>query len=65
MDDTAAEPAALMVLACWTEGGGRMVVRITRTHDVATTPAKTSYASTRPEVLEEVERWLDSVVTER
>lgn len=65
MDDTAAEPAALMVLAYWTEQGDRMVVRITATLDVTTGQSRTSYASTRTEVLAHVERWLDSLVTGR
>jgi hypothetical protein len=65
VDDSVAEPAALMVLAYWTEPGGRMVVRVTRTVDVRAGAETTSYARTRAEVLEQVVEWLDALVTPR
>ena len=54
-----------MVLHLWTETGGRMRVRVTRTIDVRTGTSTTSYAATRREVLEQVGDWLDSLVTPR
>ena len=65
MDDSAAEPAALMVLAYWTEPGGRMVVRVTRMLDVRGGAEATSYASSRAAVLDQVDDWLDALVTAR
>lgn len=65
MDDSAAEPAALMVLAYWTEPGGRMLVRVTRTLDVRVGAEATSYARSRAEVLDHVADWLDALVTPR
>jgi hypothetical protein len=63
VDDRVAEPAALMVLASWTEPDGRWVVRVTRTVDVRAGPGTTSYARSRAEVLDHVGRWLDALVT--
>lgn len=60
-----AEPAALMVLACWTEPEGRMVVRVTRTLDVRAGAETTSYARSRAEVLDQVVDWLDALLTPR
>ena len=54
MDESAAEPAAVLVLAYWTERDGRMVVRVTRTLDVRARAAATSYAGSRTEVMEQV-----------
>ena len=65
MDDSAAEPAALMVLAYWTEPGGSMVVRVTRTLDVRVGAEARSYARSRAEVLDQVVDWLDALVTAR
>lgn len=65
MEEPAAEPAAVLVLACWTEHDGRMVVRITRTLDVRTSATTTSYAGSRSEVVEQVVGWLDALVAPR
>lgn len=65
MEESAAEPAAVLVLAYWTERSGRMVVRVTRTLDVRTGPAATSYAGSRTEVIEQVAGWLDDLVSPR
>lgn len=54
-----------MVLHLWTEPGDRIRVRITRTTDVRTGTSTTSYAASRAEVLEQVDDWLDSLVTPR
>ncbi len=54
-----------MVLQLWTETGGRVRVRVTRTVDVSSHETTTSYASTTAEVLELTERWLDVLVTHR
>jgi hypothetical protein len=65
VNDTADGPAGLMVLHLWTETGDRMRVRVTRTLDLSSDQSTTSYASSKPEVLEAVESWLDSLVTPR
>jgi hypothetical protein len=65
VDDLAAEPAALMVLAYWAESGGTMMVRVTRTLDVRVGAEATSYARSRAEVLDEVVDWLDALVAPR
>ena len=54
-------PAALMVLAFWTEPGDRIVVRITRTLDVGVGAEATSYARSRTEVQDQVTDWLDAL----
>ena len=51
-----------MVLNLWTETGDRVRVRITRTVDLTAGETSTSYASTKAEVLETVDGWLDSLV---
>ena len=65
VDNSPAEPAALMVLSYWTEPGGRMVVRVTRTLDVRVRAEATSYAHSRAEVLDEVVNWLDALLAPR
>jgi hypothetical protein len=65
VSETDEGPAGLMVLHLWTEAGGRMRVRATRTADVTSEQSVTSYASTTAEVLELVEGWLDTLVTRR
>ena len=62
VDNSSAEPAALMVLSYWTEPGGRMVVRVTRTFDLRVRAEATSYARSRAEVLDEVVDWLDALL---
>lgn len=54
-----------MVLHLWTETGDRMRVRITRTADLRSDQAATSYAASKEETLELVGEWLDSLVTPR
>lgn len=54
-----------MVLHLWIEAGERMRVRITRTVDPGAEDPVTTYASTKAQVVEVVEDWLDSVVTPR
>lgn len=54
-----------MVLHVWTEPGERMRVRITRTVDLGSGESVTTYASTRAQLVEAVEEWLDSLVTPR
>jgi hypothetical protein len=54
-----------MVLAYWTEAGGRMAVRVTRTLDVHVGAEATSYVGSRAEVLDEVVDWLDALVEPR
>jgi hypothetical protein len=65
VDDGAVEPAAVMVLACWTERDGRVLVRLRRTLDVRTGTVVTSYAASRTEVIEQVAGWLDEVGARR
>lgn len=65
VNDAVGRPACLMILRLWIEPGGRMRVRITRTVDVGSEESATTYASTRAEVVELVEDWLDSLVTPR
>lgn len=65
MEESAAEPAAVLVLAYWTERDGRMVVRITRTLDVRASATTTSYAGSRSEVVEQVASWLDALAAPR
>ena len=48
-----------MVIRLWTEPGVGIRVRITRTSDVESGRSKTSYASTRAEVLGAVQVWLE------
>lgn len=52
-----------MILHLWTEASGLVRVRITRTTDVTTNETTTSYAATKADVIAEVEKWLDSLVT--
>lgn len=54
-----------MIIRLWTETGDRMRVRITCTTELASDRPVTAYASTRTEVLERVEDWLDALVTPR
>lgn len=65
MSNAAGGPAGLMVLHLWTEPGERMRVRITRTVDLGSEEAVTTYASTTAQVVELVEDWLDCLVTPR
>jgi hypothetical protein len=65
VDDGAVEPAAVMVLACWTERDGRMLVRLRWTLDVRAGTVTTSYAASRSEVIEQVAGWLDEVGARR
>lgn len=54
-----------MILRLWTEPGERMRVRITRVVDLGSEESVTTYSSTRDQVVEVVEDWLDSLVTSR
>lgn len=65
MNDASGGAAGLMIIRLWTETGDRMRVRITCTTELASDRPVTAYASTRTEVLERVEDWLDALVTPR
>jgi hypothetical protein len=54
-----------MILRLWVEPGERMRVRVTRTVDLGAEEPSTTYASTKTEVVDLVEDWLDSLVTPR
>jgi hypothetical protein len=53
----------LMVLGLWLESSDRLRVRITRSTRARQQQPETSYASTKTEVLQAVESWLDGFVT--
>jgi hypothetical protein len=50
-----------MVLHVWTEPDERMRVRITRTAEPGSGESATTYASTKSQLVEAVEEWLDSL----
>lgn len=50
-----------MVLRAWIEPGERMRLRITRTVGLGSGESATAYASTRAQLVEAIEEWLDSV----
>ncbi len=54
-----------MILRVWIESGERMRVRITSTGDLSSEESVTTYASSREDVVEQVEDWLESLVTPR
>jgi hypothetical protein len=61
-----AEPAhGLMVLSLWVEHGGQLRVRVVNTPDVRSHERRTAYCSSKDEVLDAVETWLDAFVTSR
>lgn len=61
MTATVGGPACLMILHVWVESGHRLRVRLIRTDDVESGQTVTSYASTAPEVVAAVQRWLDEI----
>jgi hypothetical protein len=53
----------LMVLVLWIEPSGRVVLRISSSTNARLQRPDRSYASTKTQVLQAVERWLDAFVT--